>query len=117
MALLHRVELRPSKIELISAWAPTQPWFVGDATAPLTNIASFRFDPTCPRVSTGPRDPCARSRRQVAASSGDIQLTTVHQPSEAMGATMAQMMLSLLRGEPVEHQCIMQTHIVERDSA
>ena len=52
-----------------------------------------------------------------AASSGDIQLTTVHQPSEAMGAKMAQMMLSLLRGEPVEHQCIMQTHIVERDSA
>ena len=52
-----------------------------------------------------------------AASSGDIQLTTVHQPSEAMGATMAQMMLSLLRGEPVEHQCIMRTHIVERDSA
>ena len=44
MALLHRAELRPSKIELISAWAPTQPWFVGDATAPLTNIASFRFD-------------------------------------------------------------------------
>lgn len=52
-----------------------------------------------------------------AASNGDIQLTTVHQPSEAMGAKMAQMMLSLLRGEPVEHQCIMETHIVERDSA
>ena len=51
-----------------------------------------------------------------AAVSGDIQLTTVHQPSEAMGARMAQMMLSLLRGEPVEHQCIMETHIVERDS-
>jgi len=51
------------------------------------------------------------------ASNGDIQLTTVHQPSEAMGAKMAQMMLSLLRGEPVEHQCIMETHIVERDSA
>ena len=52
-----------------------------------------------------------------AASSGDIRLTTVHQPAEAMGAKMAQMMLSLLRGEPVEHQCIMETHIVERDSA
>ena len=52
-----------------------------------------------------------------AASNGDIQLTTVHQPSEAMGAKMAQMMLSLLRSEPVEHQCIMETHIVQRDSA
>ena len=52
-----------------------------------------------------------------AASSGDIQLTTVHQPSKAMGARMAQMMLSLLRGEPVEHQCIMETHGVECNSA
>ena len=48
-----------------------------------------------------------------AASSGDIRLTTVHEPSEARGARMARMMLSLLRGEPVEHQCIMETHIVE----
>ena len=82
MALRRRAELRLSKIELVSAWAPTQPWFVGDATAPLTNM-----------------------------------LTTVHQLSEAMGAKMAQIILSLLRGEPMEHQCIMQTHIVERDSA
>jgi DNA-binding LacI/PurR family transcriptional regulator len=52
-----------------------------------------------------------------AATSGTIQLTTVHQPSEAMGVQMARMMLALLRGEPVEHQCIMETHIVERDSA
>ncbi|MHC5794684.1 CG0192-related protein [Lacisediminihabitans sp. FW035] len=44
MALLHRAELRPSKIELISAWAPTQPWFTGSETSVLTNLASFRFD-------------------------------------------------------------------------
>ena len=29
---------------------------------------------------------------------------------------MARMMLALLRGEPVEQECIMETHIVERDS-
>jgi LacI family transcriptional regulator len=52
-----------------------------------------------------------------AATSGAIQLTTVHQPSEAAGAEMARMMLALLRGEPVEHESIMETHIVERDSA
>lgn len=52
-----------------------------------------------------------------AATSGDIQLTTVHQPAEAMGARMAQMMLSLLRGESVQPHCILETHIVERDSA
>ncbi len=44
MALLHRAELRPSKIELITAWVPTQPWFDEGTTAPLTSIASFRFD-------------------------------------------------------------------------
>lgn len=51
-----------------------------------------------------------------AATNGAIQLTTVHQPSEAVGAEMARMMLALLRGEPVEQECIMETHIVERDS-
>jgi hypothetical protein len=44
MALLHRAELRPSKIELIAQWAPSQAWFDGAADAGLTNVASFRFD-------------------------------------------------------------------------
>jgi hypothetical protein len=44
MALLHNAELRPSKSELIAAWAPSQPWFVGDAAAAVQTVASFRFD-------------------------------------------------------------------------
>ncbi|MFM9919567.1 CG0192-related protein [Lacisediminihabitans sp. H27-G8] len=44
MALLHRAQLTPSKIELVSAWAPTQPWFPGSAPAVLTSVASYRFD-------------------------------------------------------------------------
>lgn len=44
MALLYQAELRPSKIDLIAAWAPTQPWFEGDAGAALVNVASYRFD-------------------------------------------------------------------------
>jgi hypothetical protein len=44
MALLHRAELRPSKIELIAAWAPTQPWFTAGTAPVLTNLASYRFD-------------------------------------------------------------------------
>ena len=36
------------------------------------------------------------------SSSADIQLTTVYQPPQAMGFKMAQMMLRLLRGQPVE---------------
>ena len=44
MALIHQAELRPSKIELLQEWAPTQAWFEGNAGANLTSIASFRFD-------------------------------------------------------------------------
>jgi len=44
MALLYRAELRPTKLELLESWAPIQPWFVGDASAGLISVASFRFD-------------------------------------------------------------------------
>jgi len=44
MAILHRTSLVPSKLELLQAWVPTQPWFVGDPAAALVSIASFRFD-------------------------------------------------------------------------
>jgi DNA-binding LacI/PurR family transcriptional regulator len=52
-----------------------------------------------------------------AAIGGDIQLTTVHQPSMEMGEKMAEMLLSLLRGEEVERVCTMETRIVYRESA
>jgi hypothetical protein len=44
MALLHRAELRPSKMEFLAGWAPSQPWFIGEVSSGLTNVASFRFD-------------------------------------------------------------------------
>lgn len=44
MALLHRAELRPSKIELVAGWAPSQPWFEASAGAEPATVASFRFD-------------------------------------------------------------------------
>ncbi len=52
-----------------------------------------------------------------AAMSGDIQLTTVHQPSQEMGERMATTLLALLRGESPEHQQLLPTHIVVRASA
>lgn len=52
-----------------------------------------------------------------AATSGEIRLTTVHQPSREMGEEMARMLLALLRGEPTERERIMPTRIVVRDSA
>ncbi|WP_294181098.1 LacI family DNA-binding transcriptional regulator [uncultured Schumannella sp.] len=52
-----------------------------------------------------------------AALSGEIRLTTVHQPSRIMGAEMARMLLARLRGETVETSRLMPTHLVARDSA
>ena len=52
-----------------------------------------------------------------AAIAGDIQLTTVHQPSRKMGIKMAEMLLDLLQGNTPERHSIMETHIIVRESA
>ncbi|WEO78275.1 hypothetical protein BJQ94_04340 [Cryobacterium sp. SO2] len=44
MALLYAAEITPTKIEMLTAWAPTQPWFLGDPAALFTNVAAYRFD-------------------------------------------------------------------------
>jgi hypothetical protein len=44
MALLYRASLSPSKLELLEGWAPSQPWFKGDASSRLSSVASYRFD-------------------------------------------------------------------------
>jgi hypothetical protein len=44
MALLHNATITPTKIELLAGWAPTQPWFMGEADATFTNVAAYRFD-------------------------------------------------------------------------
>ncbi len=53
-----------------------------------------------------------------AATWGELQLTTISQPSEEMGTTMATMLLDILAGrEPEEHARILQTSLVIRESA
>lgn len=42
MALLHAASIRPTKIELIRSWVPSQPWFVGDDL--LEQVGAYRFD-------------------------------------------------------------------------
>jgi hypothetical protein len=44
MALLYRADLTPSKLDLLSAWLPTRPWYSGSATPSLRREASYRFD-------------------------------------------------------------------------
>ena len=44
MALLYRATVVPSKLDLVSVWAPKQSWFEGEPDGPFTTVASFRFD-------------------------------------------------------------------------
>jgi hypothetical protein len=44
MALLYRAELHPTKLELLSVWLPTRPWYRGSTVPELKRVASYRFD-------------------------------------------------------------------------
>ena len=44
MALLHQAELRPSKLEIVAAWLPAQPWYRGPDTTDLRRVGAYRFD-------------------------------------------------------------------------
>jgi hypothetical protein len=44
MATLHEAELRPTKIELLSRWVPTQSWAADVDTSALESVGAFRFD-------------------------------------------------------------------------
>jgi hypothetical protein len=43
MALLHRAELRPTKLELLASWLPGRDWWSAGA-AEIDRIAAYRFD-------------------------------------------------------------------------
>jgi hypothetical protein len=44
VALLYRAKLTPTKLELIAAWLPSQPWAPPIAGDGLVNAGAFRFD-------------------------------------------------------------------------
>ncbi|GAB3823785.1 hypothetical protein ACFPIJ_62595 [Dactylosporangium cerinum] len=44
MALLHRADLTPSKLELLNAWLPTRSWYTGPAEPDLAKVGAFRLD-------------------------------------------------------------------------
>ncbi|MEH0936574.1 CG0192-related protein [Micromonospora psammae] len=44
MALLHRAEIRPTKLEMLTDWLPGRSWWRGPVTAGLTRVAGYRFD-------------------------------------------------------------------------
>ncbi|MFH9422866.1 1,4-alpha-glucan branching protein [Streptomyces sp. NPDC017529] len=45
MAIIHNTTLSPTKLELLAAWLPAQPWYAGDGSAPdLAKAGGFRLD-------------------------------------------------------------------------
>ncbi|MBE1491411.1 CG0192-related protein [Plantactinospora soyae] len=44
MAVIHRAELRPTKLELLAAWLPGRRWYQGHADADVVRVAAYRFD-------------------------------------------------------------------------
>ncbi|MEO3796610.1 1,4-alpha-glucan branching protein [Nonomuraea sp. B10E15] len=45
MAVIHRTALKPTKLELLTSWLPSRPWYLGGAGAPhLSKAGGFRLD-------------------------------------------------------------------------
>ncbi len=44
MAILHRADIRPKKLDLLGEWVPAQPWYAGGEHAELIAVGAFRFD-------------------------------------------------------------------------
>ncbi|KOU69170.1 1,4-alpha-glucan branching protein [Streptomyces sp. MMG1533] len=45
MAVIHHTTLKPTKLELLTAWLPTRPWYGGGPGEPkLTKAGGFRLD-------------------------------------------------------------------------
>ncbi len=45
MALIHKATLAPTKLELLTDWLPSRPWFAGaDPKAGLRQVGAYRFD-------------------------------------------------------------------------
>jgi len=44
MATVHNTSLVPSKLELLTAWLPRQPWYRGSGTPELARAGGFRLD-------------------------------------------------------------------------
>lgn len=78
MAVIHQTTMTPSKLELVTAWLPTQPWYLGAEGEPqLTKVGGFRLD--------DPEGMVGIEFMAVTDSSGD-QFVTYHLPLTYRGA-------------------------------
>jgi hypothetical protein len=50
VAVVHNTTLVPSKVELLSEWLPSQPWYRGAASPDLSRAGGFRLDDSAGEV-------------------------------------------------------------------
>ncbi|MFD4557259.1 1,4-alpha-glucan branching protein [Streptomyces sp. NPDC058469] len=44
MAVIHQTHVKPTKLELLTTWLPTRPWYRGPAEPELARAGGFRLD-------------------------------------------------------------------------
>ncbi len=44
MSVIHRTTLRPTKLELLTPWLPSRPWYRGEGEPELAKAGGFRLD-------------------------------------------------------------------------
>jgi hypothetical protein len=44
VAEIHRTTVTPTKLEMLTAWLPRQPWYEGDGSPALARVGGFRLD-------------------------------------------------------------------------
>ncbi|MFE2422148.1 1,4-alpha-glucan branching protein [Streptomyces hokutonensis] len=44
MSIIHRTHVKPTKLELLTTWLPTRPWYHGPAAPELVKSGGFRLD-------------------------------------------------------------------------
>lgn len=72
MAVIHQTTMSPAKLELLAAWLPGQPWYIGTGRGPdLVRAGGFRLD--------DPRGEVGIEFMAVTDLSGD-RATTYHVP-------------------------------------
>ncbi|MFG3114713.1 1,4-alpha-glucan branching protein [Streptomyces sp. NPDC048197] len=80
MAVVHHTTLKPGKLELLTSWLPTQPWYLGTGSAPdLTKAGGFRLD--------DPEGEVGLEFMAVTDASGDLPVT-YHVPLSYRGAPL-----------------------------
>ena len=81
MAIIHDTTMSPGKLELLTAWLPAQPWYLGTGRAPeLAKAGGFRLDD--PQGSgdhvTAYHVPLTYRGREVTGASGALIGTSEH---------------------------------------